>query len=94
MRIELRKTPRTTKKLEISYHKKASDRASKCPDEPFAGTILDLGVGGAGLLVESPHSINDLLSLKDHPELNAQQNCVVRWVRKLSKDYHLGVQFL
>ena len=63
-------------------------------DEPFAGTILDLGVGGASLRVESPHSVNELLRLKDHPELNAQQNCVVRWIRKLSKDYHLGVQFL
>ncbi|HFD92735.1 MAG TPA: PilZ domain-containing protein [Gammaproteobacteria bacterium] len=91
MRIELRKTPRTPQQLAISYHRKSTDNPDK---NPIAGTLLDLGDGGASLLVETPLGIDEQLRLEGHPKLNGACNCVVRWVRKLPENYQLGVQFL
>ncbi len=90
MRIELRKTPRTPQQFAISYHRKSTDKNAP----PLPGTLLDLGDGGASLLVEKPLGIDEQLRLEGHPQLNGACNCVVRWVRKLPENYQLGVQFL
>jgi len=90
MRIELRKTPRTAQQSVVSYQKKASHKK----EQPTVGTMLDLGDGGASLLVDKPLGIDEQLRLEGHPELDTPRNCVVRWVRKLPENYQLGVQFL
>jgi c-di-GMP-binding flagellar brake protein YcgR len=92
MVAELRKYQRVNTSLEIMYHT-MNEGDDPTPTHYF-GTVTDLSKGGAGLLVDYPHSPDEMICLEGIAGYKKPMDGVVRWVRENSGKYRVGVKFI
>lgn len=90
--IELRKNLRISINMDITYSiANLVERGDNAGGRK--GTLLDLSDGGAGLMLNEPLSMNQMLRLEDYEQWEEPRNCRVRWVRKADDHYRVGVEF-
>jgi len=95
MVAELRKYQRVSTSLEIIYHtiNEVNEGDDPTPTHYF-GTVTDLSKGGAGLLVDYPHSPDEMICLEGIAGYKKPMDGIVRWVRENSGKYRVGVKFI
>lgn len=93
MPIEKRRYPRESTRVETIYFTE-----HLIDDEPgrmhYPGTIVNIGNGGVGLVVNYPHQLNDRLWMEGIGEVKSPILGSVRWISNNMDKYSMGVQFL